>query len=164
MEYWDLYDENKNMLERKVRRGDKLNDGEYHLVVNVWLQNKKGEFLISQRAAGRTYEFKWECTGGSAVMGETSIQAAIRELREELGVNLSEENARFIGSALRHYPNCDDILDVWLFKCDDIPVQELVLQEEEVCDAKWATPEEIRALKANGNFEANPFFDEALNG
>ena len=48
MEMWDLYDKDKNMLERKIVRGEKLNKGEFHLVVNVWIENEKGELLVSQ--------------------------------------------------------------------------------------------------------------------
>lgn len=47
MEYWDLYDKNRNKLNKIVKRGDKLADDEYHIVVNVWLKNKNNEFLIS---------------------------------------------------------------------------------------------------------------------
>ena len=50
MEYWDLYDENRRKLNRKVTRGSRLNDNEFHLVVNVWIKNNNDEFLISRRS------------------------------------------------------------------------------------------------------------------
>ena len=162
MEKWDLYDENKNMLERKAIRGEKLNKGEFHLVVNAWVENEKGELLVSQRAANRTYPLQWECTGGSAVMGETSIVAAIREVKEELGIEVKEKEGKFIGSTLRYYPNCDDILDVWLFKITNSDQMEITIQEEEVNDAKWLSREEVRKLYDEGKFEANAFFEEIV--
>ena len=162
MEKWDLYDENKNMLERKAIRGEKLNKGEFHLVVNAWVENEKGELLVSQRAANRTYPLQWECTGGSAVMGETSIVAAIREVKEELGIEVKENEGKFIGSTLRYYPNCDDILDVWLFKITNSDQMEITIQEEEVNDAKWLSREEVRKLYDEGKFEANAFFEEIV--
>ncbi len=51
MEYWDLYDKDKNKLNKIVKRGDYLSDDEYHLVVNAWIMNDKNELLISQRSA-----------------------------------------------------------------------------------------------------------------
>ncbi len=39
----------------------------------------------------------WECTGGSALIGETSKEAAIRETKEELGIDVSESEATLIG-------------------------------------------------------------------
>lgn len=162
MEKWDLYDENKNMLERKAIRGEKLNKGEFHLVVNVWLENDRKELLVSQRAANRTYPLQWECTGGSALMGETSIDAAIREVKEELGIIINENSGKYIGSTLRYYPNCDDILEVWLFKVENSDNQKIIIQEEEVNDAKWLSRTEIRNLYNDGKFEANAYFDEIV--
>lgn len=162
MEKWDLYDENKNMLERKAIRGEKLNKGEFHLVVNVWLENDRKELLVSQRAANRTYPLQWECTGGSALMGETSIDAAIREVKEELGIIINENSGKYIGSTLRYYPNCDDILEVWLFKVENSDNQKIIIQEEEVNDAKWLSRTEIRNLYNDGKFEANAYFDKIV--
>ena len=150
------------MLERKAIRGEKLNKGEFHLVVNAWVENEKGELLVSQRAANRTYPLQWECTGGSAVMGETSIVAAIREVKEELGIEVKEKEGKFIGSTLRYYPNCDDILDVRLFKITNSDQMEITIQEEEVNDAKWLSREEVRKLYDEGKFEANAFFEEIV--
>ena len=41
MEYWDIYDEFKNKTGKVLKRGDKLNDDEYHLVTNAWIKNSK---------------------------------------------------------------------------------------------------------------------------
>jgi len=112
MELWDLYDKDRNKLERQAIRGEKLNDDEYHIVVNIWIKNSKNEYLITQRAEGRSYEFMWECTGGSAEAGEDSLSVAIRESKEELGIILEKLNGILLGSELRYYSGCNDILDV----------------------------------------------------
>ena len=44
MEYWDLYDKERNKLNKIVKRGDKLQDDEYHIVINAWIRNSKNEF------------------------------------------------------------------------------------------------------------------------
>ena len=49
-ELWELYDKDKNKINKIVKRGDKLNDDEFHIVVNVWIKNKNNEFLITQRS------------------------------------------------------------------------------------------------------------------
>ena len=81
IEYWDLYDKNRNKLEKTVKRGDYLNDDEYHLVINAWIKNSKNEFLITQRSINKKHPLMWECTGGSALINETSIDAALREVK-----------------------------------------------------------------------------------
>ena len=145
MEYWDLYDEKRNKLNKVVQRGEKLQDDEYHIVVNAWIRNTKNEFLITQRAATKKFAFMWECTGGSALNGESSLDAAIREVKEELGINVDKSTGKLIGSTLRHYPNCPDIFDVWLFT-SDVPIEEVRIQEEEVCKAMWASVDKIKEL------------------
>ena len=160
-EYWDLYDKDRNKLNKLAKRGDKLDEGEYHLVVNAWIKNKNNQFLITQRSANKKFAYMWECTGGSALQGETSIQAAIREVKEELGINIDENTGKFIGTTLRHYRNRPDILDVWLFE-SDVPIEQIKIQEDEVCDVMWAKGGEIRKLCKENKFVANAFFEEIL--
>lgn len=161
MEIWDLYNCNREKIGKTIARGEKLADDEYHLVVNAWVKNKNGEFLITQRNGTRSHPYMWECTGGSAVTGETSIEAAAREVKEELGIDINKDTGKLVGSILRYYPNCPDILDVWIFE-DETPIENVVYQEEEVCDAKWATVEEIKKMYDEGKFEANAYFEEVL--
>ena len=125
-EFWDLFDKNRNKLKRKGVRGEKLKFGEYHLVVNAWIKNANNEFLITRRSAKKAHPLMWECTGGSALMGETSEEAAIREVKEELGIDV--KNGVLIGSTIRYYPNCPDILDVWLFENNN-KLEEITIQE-----------------------------------
>lgn len=160
-EYWDLYDKDRNKLNKIAQRGDTLADGEYHLVVNAWIRNKKNQFLITQRSANKKFAYMWETTGGSALQGETSIQSAVREIKEELGINIDESTGKLIGTTLRHYPHRPDILDVWLFE-SDVPIEQVKIQEDEVCDAMWASAEKIRQLYRENKFMANAFFEEIL--
>ena len=161
MEYWDIYNEKKEKIGKTVKRGDYLNDDEYHIVVNVWIKNKEGKFLISQRTANKSHPLMWEATGGSILKGETSIEGALREAKEELNVNLNKEEAKLVGSGKRYYKGCPDILDVYLFEVDD-SLLDIKIQEEEVNDYQWASKEEIKELYKNGKFEATLFFEEIV--
>ena len=158
-EYWDLFDKNRKKLKRKAVRGEKLKFGEYHIVINAWIRNEKNEFLITRRSETKAYPLMWECTGGSVLYGETSEEAAIREVEEELGIHVKD--GVLIGSTIRYYPNCPDILDVWLFESNK-PLDEITIQEEEVADVMWASVKKIKELYNHGDFEANPFIEDAL--
>lgn len=161
-EMWDLYDRERNLLDKKVERGTKLNDNEYHLVTNAWIKNKEGKFLISQRVAWKAHPLMWECTGGSVLMGENTYEGAIREVKEELGIDISNAPFVFVGSTTRYFVNCPDIVDVYIFEFD-IPIEEVFIQKEEVNDVKWATKEEILELYNDGKIETTKFILDVLN-
>lgn len=149
MELWDLYTENRQLTGNTHIRGEELPDGAYHLVVHVWIRNRKGEYLISQRSANRpTFPLMWECVGGSVVKGETSLQGAIREVKEEVGIDLSDDDGKLVFSKTRKTidgKKFNDILDVWLFEYNgEVNLSEATT--DEVAQIKWMTCQEIQSL------------------
>lgn len=150
-ERWDIYDINRNKTGRTVERGKPMLQDEYHIVVNVWIKNTDGKWLISKRSPNKHYGNIWECCGGSAVSGEDSITAAIREAKEELGIALNHKNGHLFTTTIRQYRTFPDFLDVWVFN-QDIDINTVVLQDVETCDAKWATSDEILAMEEDGEF------------
>lgn len=86
-ELWDLYDIDRRPLNRTIQRGEALPEGTYHLAVGIAVFNTKGDILLTQRAQVKSqYPGCWEIPGGCAQAGETSLEAACRELREETGI------------------------------------------------------------------------------
>ncbi|TKC19274.1 NUDIX hydrolase [Robertmurraya kyonggiensis] len=148
MEVWDIYDENRNKTERTHVRGNPLAVGDYHIVVHVWIENKLGEILLTKRHPDKPYPNLWECPGGSILTGENSLDGAIREIREEIGIKLNRSNGKLIKSERRDIFN--DFYDVWLFK-QDFEIEETLLQKDEVCDIKWVTKSELDIMY-NSNF------------
>ncbi len=110
MELWDLYNENRELTGRDHIRGEEVPQGYYHLVVHVWIRNRNGEYLISQRSADRpTCPLMWECVGGSVLKGEDSLSGALRETQEEVGLTLSPGDGKLVysvvGSAVNNKRN-----------------------------------------------------------
>ena len=108
MEYWDLYDKNRQKLNKIHLRGKELNEGEYHIVVNIWIINDQNKILLTKRHPNKIWPLKWECTGGSVIAGEDSFTGAIREVEEEIGIRLKKENGKLIDTIVRK----DDIKDI----------------------------------------------------
>lgn len=150
-EFWDIYDKDRKLTGRTVERGKPMGRDEYHIVVNVWIRNSKGQWLISKRTANKHFPLLWEPTGGSAVAGESSFDAALRETREELGVELDPEKGELFTTALRQCKEFPDFLDVWVF-AHDCDIESVTLQPGETCDAIWATSAQIKQLVENGEF------------
>ena len=152
MEKWDLYTKARVKTGRSHIRGDELPEGLFHLVVHVWLKNSEGRYLISQRSADRpTFPLMWETTGGSVLMGEDSLTGAIREAKEELGIDLPPKAGRLMFSRVRDWVDgrrFGDILDVWEFPYEG--EARLDLAEGEACDTRWADIIEIGRMLESG--------------
>jgi 8-oxo-dGTP diphosphatase len=146
MELWDIYDKYRNKTGRIHERGKPIQKGDYHLVVHVWIMNNNDEILVTKRHHKKTHPGLWECPGGSVTKGESSLQGALREVKEEIGIKLSEDNGKLIKSERRD--NFNDFYDVWLFN-QDFDVTDTILQENEVNDVKWVTQSELDTMFDN---------------
>lgn len=156
-EIWDLYDENRELLGKDHVRGEQLPIDGYHLVVHVWIRNSKGEYLIAQRSANRpTFPLVWECVDGSVIKGEDSLQGALREVKEEVGVDLLPEKGHVILSDIKKIEFgkvVNKIVDVWLFEYDG-EVDLSNATTDEVAQVAWMGRSQIKEL-----FDANMFVD-----
>lgn len=152
MEKWDLYTKYREKTGKECIRGEKIPDELYHLTVHVWIRNSKGEYLISQRSASRpAFPLMWECVGGSVLKGESSIEGALREVKEEVGLDLQKNAGKLLFSKIRgsdveyECKEYNDIMDVWLFHYDG-ELQLEAATTDEVSACKWMTVSEIRKL------------------
>ena len=140
-EYNDIYDKDRNLTGRTHRRGTLWHKGEFGLVACVWVYNGKGQLLLTRRAPEKSFAGTWENSGGAVQAGETSLQAIVRELREETGICAMPEEFKLLDSGRDkscHY-------DFYTLK-RDIPVEQVVLQAGETDGVQWATPEQIREM------------------
>lgn len=161
-ELWDIYDCSYNKTGRLHERGSAMNKGEFHLVVQIWLINNKGEFLISQRVDTGESDGMWHTTGGCAVSGDDSLVAALRETKEELGINLDPKNGKLFMQNIVKHTNDDGAMfgDVWVFR-QEVDISSVVFQPDEICDAMWASKEKISKMIDDGIFlsEWYPYLD-----
>lgn len=156
IEYWDIYDECFLKTGKTHKRGTPLAKGEYHLVVNIYPINSKGELLIQKRS--ETISWKpgfWAATGGSAVAGEDAFTTCQRELWEELGIEATRENT----SLVLVHKKADKYIFLYLVKVD-IELHQLLLQEAEVADVRWVTITELKAMVEDGRFHKYHYLDE----
>ena len=147
MEHWDLYDINKNKTGKTIKRGVTLPQDRYHLVIHFWIKNRKGEFLIQKRSNSvELNKGLWSFTGGSALAGETSEQAVVREVIEEIGYSINPTEI----SVIHHYFRRDYWVDVYLLE-KDVPLHAFNMGVE-VETVKYVNMEEILKMKSAGFF------------
>jgi mutator protein MutT len=154
MEYWDLFNEKREKINKLHLRADKLNPGEYHIVVNIWIINDQNKIIITQRHPEKSFPLKWECSGGSVLAGEDSITGALREVEEEIGITLKKENGKLIYTRRRE----NDFKDAYLFR-ENINIEETKLQENEVINIKMVTKEELNEMVKNNEIAEPIIYD-----
>lgn len=154
-EYIDVYDKHRNKTGEQIdRKSQKLNEDQYQLYVTALLQNTEGKFLITQRALDKKWAAGWwEVSGGGALAGETSLQAVIREVKEEVGLDISTVSGNVLYSYQNTAPESGDnyFNDIYLFVFD-FSLSQVTLRQEEAIDCKMATWEEIETINQSGEF------------
>lgn len=156
-EHWDIYDENRLPTGKTMVRGAEFVPGEYHLVVHVCVFNAAGQMLIQQRQPFKHgWSGMWDLTcGGAALAGETSRQAARRELYEEVGLALDFTGARpHMCLSFDHGYN-----EIYIMQAECDPAT-LTLQYEEVKQVRWASLDDILAMIDTGEFI--PYYKEYM--
>lgn len=159
VELWDVYNPERLKTGRTAIRGQALGDGEYHIVVHIWVVNSAGDFLIQKRAACVQWAPSiWATTGGSALVGEDSAAACIRELYEEVGVDADMRNAEVAFTLRRE----DSFCDVWVLR-QDANLDRCRMQPEEVSAVKWVSAEEITNMVDKGEFFPYSYLEELFD-
>ena len=142
MELWDAYNSNYEKIEgMSLVRDEEIPACVYHLVCHVLVRHVDGTYLLMQRDPTKSvYPNYWEATaGGSVLKGETVLEGAFRELREETGIvaQTLEELNRDVGKSQ---------LNVRFLCITDCDKRSVKLQPGETCAFKWATATEILAM------------------
>lgn len=141
MEYNDIYDKNRNRTGKIHRRGSLWRKGEYGLTVCVWVYDGEGKVLLTRRAKEKSFAGTWENSGGAAQAGETSLQAVMRELREETGICGKPEEFTLLCQDMDEHT----IYDFYALK-RKVPLSDIVLQPGETDDVRWATFDQVHAM------------------
>ena len=147
MEIWDLYDEQGRKTGETWERGRmrEIPEGRYHLVCDVLIRHRDGEFLLTLRDPGKdVYPGCLEASaGGSALSGETPEEAARREMQEETG--LTAGRLELIGTTRK--PQSRSVIYAYLavVDCEKDSVR---LQERETVDYRWVdAPTFLRMIR-----------------
>lgn len=155
-ELWDIYTKDREKTGRLHRRGEKMQKGEYHMVIHVCIFNARNELLIQQRQPFKKgWSNMWDITvGGSALHGESSSQAAEREVFEEIGLKLDLSDVRPDFTI-----NFADGFDDYYLLEREVDIEGLCLQEEEVQAVRWASREEVLLMQEQGTMIPYWFLD-----
>ena len=159
MEILDIYNVERQRTGRTVIRGNPVTEGDFILVVHVWIVNERGELLIQKRQPWKKiYPDMWDCAvAGVAQQGDDSAGAAVREAKEELNIELDISKGRILFTDKFSF----GFDDIWLVT-QNIDISSIKLQEEEVAEVKWVTGEKLCEMVAKGEFIEYYYIEKLL--
>ncbi len=137
MELLDVLNENGEPTGEILDKNIIHKEGKYHKEVALILLNDKGEILLQKRASTKEIEpNKWAWHGGHVIAGETSIEAIIREIKEELGITLSENQIKLLVELKRDkLPNRQ--YTIAYYSICNLNIDDFSIQKEELSEVKW---------------------------
>ena len=157
MEYFDVLNDMGEFTNQIATREECHEKGLWHRAVYGFVFYKKGEVLLQKRSKNKKlWPNLWDITaGGHVLKGEFGTQALIREIKEELGINIKEKEVNYLVGSISSVKK-GKIQDNHFNECyiigKEIEVKNITLQQEEVADIKWFTRDEI-LNRINHNFE-----------
>lgn len=135
-ELFDLVDENDKVIGTVKRRETNRNPKRIHRAVCILVFNKKGQLFLQKRSKTKdTYPGYWTISASGHVRsGQTYRQAAIKELKEELGIKEGFSLKR-LGKSLMDYPNETEYETFFQMTY----IGPIILHPEEIAQGKFIT-------------------------
>lgn len=155
MEFIDLFDKDDRPLGRTVDRHHPRTKDEYRRITELWIRRPDGRYLIQQRSKNKKlYALKWSCSvSGAQSAGESPMDTALRETKEELGLVLRQDRARFFGRVTDENVH----FHIYLFT-QDVREDELTPEPMEVEAVRFVTKEEMDRMIDAGDMLAWDYY------
>ena len=158
MEYVDVLDKDGKLTGERKPKSEVHRTGDWHRVLHLWIVSSKGELLLQRRSPTKeAYPNLWDISvAGHISAGETQIMAALREAKEEIGLDLEEKDLKHLfciteqvvlNGGTYHDNECQY---VYLFE-KDIDLSKISFKDGEVVDARYISYKELEKTVA-----ANP--------
>ena len=166
MEYLEIVDEENNLTGKTEERDIVHAKGLWHREIAVWIMNEKGEVLLQKRSPNKKQganNWSTSCAGHIDI-GEEPKKSAIREIREELGIPVKEDDLKHLFTAKnkRVLTNSFNNIFCYLYFLKvNTPIEEFTIDTEEVSEIKYIPFEEFEQFgkdkPANAPFTAREY-------
>ena len=149
----DVLDENGVKTGEVVTRKEVHKNGLWHRIIVVAIIDNNNQILMQQRSYTKdTNPGKWDISvAGHVSAGQTSVEAAIRKVEEEVGIHICKENLQYVFTCKHESRPKENYIvkhihDFYVAKVDKIDMEQITLQESEVESAKLVIIEEFQYM------------------
>lgn len=151
MELIEIVDENGNYTGQVMDKEEAHDKNLLHNEVGIFIINDKKEILLQKRSANKRFNpNKWGLCAGHVDAYETLEEAALREIKEEVGLDVSiEELIPYGEKEVTIKDSNSHITYFYYVKCNK-KEDEFIIQEEELSKVKWFNIDEIIMMIKEG--------------
>jgi len=143
MEMFDELDNKGWFTGRVVSREEAHENGLWHRAGLIFVVNSKSQVLMQKRSNNKKqWPGRWDGTaGGHADAGELGLFAIIRELKEEVGIEVSPSDVRYIGGYLSSHRKSEKMWDChfneFYVAHKDVDIASIKIDKNEVDQVMW---------------------------
>ena len=151
MELIEIVDENGNFTGQVMDKEEAHDKNLLHNELGIFIINDKKEILLQKRSANKRFNpNKWGLCAGHVDAYETLEEAALREIKEEMGLDVSiEELIPYGEKEVTIKDSNSHITYFYYVKCNK-KEDEFIIQEEELSEVKWFNIDEIIMMIKEG--------------
>lgn len=160
-EEFDLLGEDGRALGTQKPRDEVHRDGDWHATVHIWVRDLRGDIVLQRRSMKKdTHPGKWDLSAAGHVdAGEEIMEAAIRELQEELGVKATSSDLRFLG-VVKNIHQDDEVNDrefvhVFLYR-ERVFLDSLHYPKDEIEELATLSPRDLKKHSESGDPDLVP--------
>jgi len=154
-EYFDILDENGNKTGKIKLRNEVHRDGDWHKAVHIWIINDKGDILLQRRCATKDSNPNMLdiSSAGHLTAGDDSLSGAIRELKEELNIDIQPNQLQFIKTLKRSSKYTETFInnefdDLYILRTNK-GIEDMKYQEEEISEIFYVPYKEFKNMVNN---------------
>lgn len=154
-EYFDILDENGNKTGKTKLRSEVHRDGDWHKAVHIWIINNTGDILLQRRCATKdSNPNKLDISSaGHLSAGDDSLTGALRELKEELNLDVKPEDLQFIKTLKRSSRYTETFInnefdDLYIVRTDK-KIDDMKFQEDEISEIMFVPYKKFKEMVNN---------------
>lgn len=144
MELIDIVDKNGNFTGEIMDKEEAHDKNLLHNEIAVFVINNKKQVLLQKRSANKRFNpNKWGLCAGHVASKESLENAALRELKEEIGIDISIKDLEILSEKELTLKNSNSHITYFYYIKSDLNESDFIIQTEELSEVKWFDISEV---------------------